>query len=276
MRVSVRGALLFQIGLAKKILLADTLGEVADRAFDGPVPNTVDAWTGLVAYAFQIYFDFSGYSDMAIGLGLMIGFRFPINFDSPYRSKSITEFWRRWHISLSAWLRDYLYLSLGGNRRGHRRTYINLMLVMLLGGLWHGAAWTFIAWGAWHGAWLAFERMLGKRSFYATAPRVVRVVVTFGLVLLGWVFFRANSLTDAVDYLQALFGWTTADFILEVRRIHWVALVIGAAIVWTMPTSQALASRPRTLVIWLVQVLFAWAIIHFFQADDIAFLYYRF
>ncbi len=120
--------------------------------------DTLDAWLGVVAYAFQIYFDFSGYSDMAIGLGLMIGFSFPKNFDSPYLARSITEFWRRWHMSLSRWLRDYLYVALGGNRHGRRRTYVNLAIVMLLGGLWHGAAWNFVVWGGFHGAFLAFER----------------------------------------------------------------------------------------------------------------------
>ena len=134
------GVAFFSVGLAKKILLANPCGKVADLAFDAGSRAPLDAWYGAAAYAFQIYFDFSGYSDMAIGLGLMIGFVFAKNFDAPYRSQSITEFWRRWHISLSAWLRDYLYVPLGGNRKGPRRTYVNLFIVMLLGGLWHGAA----------------------------------------------------------------------------------------------------------------------------------------
>ncbi len=139
-----RGVAFFAFGLAKKVLLANPCGKIADVAFDAGSLGAVDAWYGVVAYAFQIYFDFSGYSDMAIGLGLMLGFVFPKNFDSPYLSQSITEFWRRWHISLSTWLRDYLYLPLGGNRKGPVRTYINLFIVMLLGGLWHGAAWNFV------------------------------------------------------------------------------------------------------------------------------------
>ena len=142
-----RGIAFFLLGLAKKVLLANPCGKVADLAFEAGCWAWSTPWYGVTAYAFQIYFDFSGYSDMAIGLGLMLGFVFPKNFDSPYLSQSLTEFWRRWHISLSAWLRDYLYVPLGGNRKGRARTYVNLFIVMLLGGLWHGAAWTFVIWG---------------------------------------------------------------------------------------------------------------------------------
>jgi alginate O-acetyltransferase complex protein AlgI len=141
----------FTIGLGKKVILADAVAPIADLAFATDNPTMALAWLGAVAYMLQLYFDFSGYSDMAIGLAKMIGFRFPENFDTPYISRSITEFWRRWHISLSIWLRDYLYIPLGGNRLGEARTYVNLMTVMVLGGLWHGANWTFLAWGAWHG-----------------------------------------------------------------------------------------------------------------------------
>ena len=169
-----RGLALFLLGLGKKICLANPCGKMADTAFAAADLHALDAWIGVIAYAFQIYFDFSGYSDMAIGLGLLFGFTFPKNFDSPYRAASITDFWRRWHISLSAWLRDYLYVPLGGNRRGPRRTYVNLLLVMLLGGLWHGAAWTFVAWGAMHGALLAFERAFGRKPFYQALPRGAR------------------------------------------------------------------------------------------------------
>ena len=200
------GVALFILGFAKKIMLANAVGNVADAAFAAEAPCAVDAWFGVTAYAFQIYFDFSGYSDMAIGLGRMLGFEFPRNFDSPYHSQSITEFWRRWHISLSTFLRDYLYIPLGGNRKGPRRTYVNLAVVMLLGGLWHGANWTFVLWGGYHGALLAFERWLGKRSVYAWCPRPVRIAITFVLVLISWVLFRSETLTDAVRYLAAMFG----------------------------------------------------------------------
>jgi alginate O-acetyltransferase complex protein AlgI len=196
-----RGIAFFSLGLAKKVLLANPCGKVADLAFEAGSLGVVDAWYGVTAYAFQIYFDFSGYSDMAIGLGLMLGFVFPKNFDSPYRSQSVTEFWRRWHISLSAWLRDYLYVPLGGNRKGRMRTYVNLSIVMLLGGLWHGAAWTFVVWGALHGALLIVERLFGKAALYRGLPVAVRVGMTFTVVLFTWVFFRAPDLPQAVRYV---------------------------------------------------------------------------
>ena len=201
-----RGVAFLCLGMAKKVLLADPCGRVADAAFGAGSLGAADAWYGVFAYAFQIYFDFSGYSDMAIGLGLMLGFVFPKNFDSPYKAASITDFWRRWHISLSTWLRDYLYIPLGGNRLGAGRTYVNLGVVMVLGGLWHGAAWTFVLWGALHGGWLALERLLGKRSLYRRLPRPARVALTFFMVLIGWVFFRASDLGAALAYLRAMAG----------------------------------------------------------------------
>ncbi len=201
-----RGVAFFALGMSKKILLANPCGRVADALFAAGSSAVVDSWYGLAAYAFQIYFDFSGYSDMAIGLGLMFGFVFPKNFDSPYRSASITEFWRRWHISLSTWLRDYLYVPLGGNRKGPRRTYVNLAATMLLGGLWHGAAWNFVLWGAAHGAMLATERAVGVERLYGRLPRPLRVALVFTLVLFTWVLFRAPDLAAALDYFARLFG----------------------------------------------------------------------
>ena len=201
-----RGVAFFSLGMAKKILLANPCGKVADLCFDAGSVQVLDAWFGAVAYAFQIYFDFSGYSDMAIGLGLMLGFAFPRNFDRPYVSKSITELWQRWHISLSTWLRDYLYIPLGGNRRGDARTYVNLALVMVLGGLWHGASWTFVCWGAYHGLLLMAERRLGKESFYRRLPERLKVAATFVLMLFSWVLFRASDLPAAMRYLGHMFG----------------------------------------------------------------------
>jgi alginate O-acetyltransferase complex protein AlgI len=154
----------------------------------------------------QIYFDFSGYSDMAIGLGLMLGFHFPANFLSPYRAWSITEFWRRWHVSLSTWLRDYLYVPLGGNRRGPMRTYVNLALVMLLGGLWHGAAWTFLLWGAWQGLFLILERRAGGHSPYGFLPRPMQVLCTFVIVVFGWVIFKAENLAQLSSMWRGMVG----------------------------------------------------------------------
>ncbi len=200
------GTSLFILGFAKKILLANPMGEVANATFAAAAPATLDAWFGIIAYAFQIYFDFAAYSDMAVGLGRMFGFEFPKNFNAPYLADSITDFWRRWHISLSTFLRDYLYIPLGGNRVGPSRTYVNLATVMVLGGLWHGANWTFFVWGTMHGTLLIGERLLGKNSFYHTLPKTFRIAFTTLLVLIAWVFFRAESLAAADKYLAAMFA----------------------------------------------------------------------
>ena len=178
--------------------------------FNAANPCALDAWVGVLAYAFQIYFDFCGYSDMAVGLGRMLGFEFLKNFDAPYLAESITDLWRRWHISLSSVLRDYLYLPLGGNRLGPSRTYVNLAVVMLLGGLWHGAKWDFVLWGAYHGLLLAYERWRGKQSLYHTLPPGFRIAVTFVLMLFSWVLFRAENLTAAGRYFGAMFGLVPA------------------------------------------------------------------
>lgn len=246
-----RGVVFFSFGMAKKVLIANSVGKLADIAFGAHRLDALEAWLGVVAYAFQIYFDFSGYSDMAIGLGLMIGFSFPKNFDSPYLARSITEFWRRWHMSLSRWLRDYLYLALGGNRRGRRRTYVNLAIVMLLGGLWHGASWNFVIWGGFHGALLALERWKTERAA-ARGEKPVRpvglaavpsVALTFFLVLVSWVFFRAADLPHAGRYLAAMFGLGEANAATAllagvlVRPYTFVVLLIAGLVVWTAPQS---------------------------------------
>ncbi len=210
------GSYRFMIGFCKKVLIADTVALVADVSFGMEQPGLLGAWLGTLAYSSQLYFDFSGYSDMAIGLGLMMGFRFMENFNYPYISRSITEFWRRWHMSLSTWLRDYLYIPLGGNKGGPLKTYRNVLLVMLLGGLWHGAAWTFVVWGAWHGGILAFERFLGNRRALAGSSPVngrpgngagfIALPRTMFLVLLGWVVFRAPDFSGALRMYGGLFG----------------------------------------------------------------------
>ena len=236
-----RGVAFFSVGMAKKVLLANPCGKIADLAFEAGSLTTIDAWYGITAYAFQIYFDFSAYSDMAIGLGLMLGFVFPKNFDSPYLSQSITEFWRRWHISLSTWLRDYLYVPLGGNRKGPLRTYVNLFIVMLLGGLWHGASWNFVIWGGLHGSFLAFERMQGKTAPYWRLPAPARVAVTFVVVLVTWVFFRAPDLPAAGRYLASMVGFAevqpgAALLAGIVYQPYYLFTFIAAAIVtWTCP-----------------------------------------
>ncbi len=201
------GMVRFSTGLAKKILVANILGETADRVFALPPASlSVDqAWVGILCYAFQIYFDFSGYSDMASGLARMVGIGFPENFNHPYAARSITEFWRRWHISLSSFMKDYLYVPLGGNRHGARRTTFNLWLVFLVSGLWHGAAWNFVAWGAYHGCFLAVERVVGQARL-ARIPRVPALLLTFLIVLFGWVLFRSPDLASAVAYAGRLIG----------------------------------------------------------------------
>ncbi|MFN9296540.1 MAG: MBOAT family O-acyltransferase [Acidobacteriota bacterium] len=196
-----RGVFLLALGLTKKMAFADNFARLSDSYFGAlsAHPGVLDAWSGALAFSLQIFFDFSGYTDLAIGMAKLLGFHFPINFRRPYLAGSLTEFWRRWHISLSSWLRDYLYIPLGGNRHGRARTYLNLMLTMLLGGLWHGASFNFILWGGWHGLLLAFERATSL-----DAPRWYRIPLTFLLVLHGWVLFRAPSLLDSFFVLEHL------------------------------------------------------------------------
>jgi alginate O-acetyltransferase complex protein AlgI len=204
------GVCFFVLGLAKKLLLADPLSSVSDPVFNEALtapPALSEAWIGVVAYTLGLYFDFSGYSDMAIGLARMFGIQLPYNFDSPYKATSIIDFWRRWHITLSNWLRDYLYVPLGGNRHGRLRRYINLLITMLLGGLWHGAAWTFVIWGLLHGAYLminhAWRASLGRKYLL---PRPAAWLLTFIAVTFAWVFFRSPTLDHALVMVEALTG----------------------------------------------------------------------
>lgn len=201
-----KGVRRFIQGLAMKLLIADSVAPLADRIFALGAPTLAEAWLGAVAYSVQLLFDFAGYSAMAIGLGLMIGFRFPENFNAPYTARSITEFWRRWHISLSSWLRDYLYVPLGGNRAGRVKTYRNLLLTMVLGGIWHGANWTFVIWGIWHGGLMAIERAMGAKHRETVWPRAIAWPLTLLLVILGWVIFRAETLSSALNIYAGLFG----------------------------------------------------------------------
>jgi alginate O-acetyltransferase complex protein AlgI len=198
----------FAIGLAKKVLIANQLGLQADTIFSMNYADlsTFTAWVGILAYTFQIYFDFSGYSDMAIGLAKMIGFRFPENFNNPYISRSITEFWRRWHISLGSWMRNYLYIPLGGNKVSAKsRLYFNLWFVFLASGLWHGASWSFVIWGAYHGLFLVMERGFLLNT-YARIGKLPSTLITFFIVVVGWVFFRVEKVSDAFLYLKRMFA----------------------------------------------------------------------
>lgn len=198
----------FSFGLGKKVLLANTLGEVSDTIFNSSF-NIIDlkiAWLGAICYSLQLYFDFSGYSDMAIGLGKIFGFHFLENFDYPYISKSITEFWRRWHISLGSWFREYLYIPLGGNKINKTRTYINLFIVFLVTGIWHGANWTFILWGIWHGIFIILERIINIEKYKDTKFIVLRHIYTVIIFIVGWVLFRADTLSYACNYIKLMFG----------------------------------------------------------------------
>ena len=281
------GALRFMVGFCKKVLIADGVAGLADRAFGSSDPSAADAWLGAVAYTVQLYFDFSGYSDMAVGLGLMMGFRFMENFNYPYASRSITEFWTRWHISLSSWLRDYLYIPLGGNRRGGGRTYVNLALVMLLGGLWHGANWTFVLWGAWHGLFLVVERYLGKRRLWSPLPALVAVPKTMLIVILGWVFFRAADVGAAWTTLGGMFGangWALSEgFACEITGLETTTLSVGLVVIYLAPWWRAHLwrlpeTRQRTLqtVHLAILPLFILGVFRLSAQSFSPFLYFQF
>jgi D-alanyl-lipoteichoic acid acyltransferase DltB (MBOAT superfamily) len=254
------GVTIFFFGLFKKVVVADRFGEWATPAFvmvdGGGVLSMQEAWLGAMAYTFQLYFDFSGYSDMAIGLGRIFGIRLPANFFSPYKADSIIEFWRRWHMTLSRFLRDYLYFPLGGNRKGKPRRYINLMITMLLGGLWHGASWTFVFWGGLHGfylcinhAWHACKRRCGLRLLPEKLARPLSVLLTFSAIVVAWVFFRAETFPGALTMLQSMFGILSVDAGHQAlyghpdKVIRWVAG--GCLIVWFMPNIMQIFDRVK-------------------------------
>lgn len=277
-----RGTLLFFLGFAMKILLANPVGKVADAVFAAQSPHALDAWWGVLAYSFQIYFDFNGYSIMALGLGMMFGFELIRNFNAPYHSDSITDFWRRWHISLSTWLREYLYVPLGGNRKGEARTYINLALVMLLGGFWHGSQWQFIVWGAIHGTMLGLERWGGKKPFYANLPRRARVAFTFFVVLITWVFFRADGLPHAFHYLACMFGIAQpgafADLLRpEVYRFHNILDMGICALAIIQPIqSYEFGTRLTWPKFSVAFCLFLFAVVMMYTQAFNPFLYFQF
>lgn len=271
-----RGVLFFMIGFSKKMLLADSLAPLVEAVFDGGSHGGVETWLAVFAYTFQLYFDFSGYSDMAIGLAHMFGFDFPKNFDSPYLSRSITEFWRRWHMTLSQWLRDYLYFSLGGNRRGELRTYVNLLLTMLLGGLWHGASWMFVLWGGYHGTLLVLERLGGRQGLIPRAPAPLQTALTFFLIVFGWALFRAPNLAT----VGALFG-THGPGGLE--PIAWVlrpftvgALVAAPLVAWGGRQSWDLARDLTPGKALGFTLLFLASLVKMIFASYTPFLYFQF
>ena len=253
----------FIIGLAKKVLIANTLGKIADQIFALPM-NEFDApiaWLGAVSYTLQIYYDFSGYSDMAIGLGSMFGFKFLENFNYPYISTSITEFWRRWHISLSTWFKDYLYIPLGGNQKGKIRTYINLIIVFLLTGFWHGASWIFILWGLWNVLFILFEKMTrwtGKEI--SRLKKIFSHIYTILAFVIGMSIFKSETIHQAKDYIQNMLGFTSGHkmyFKLSyyLDRLDCIILVI--AIVCCTPIFKNVLDRKSLFVEMVVNIILA-------------------
>lgn len=234
------GIFTFVIGLSKKVILADSVGNVANNIFALPHGEltTGFAWIGAFAYSLQIYFDFAGYSDMAIGLGRIMGFEFPQNFNQPYRSQNVTEFWRRWHMTMSRWFRDYLYIPLGGNRRGRSRTLINLFIVFFLCGLWHGASYVFIIWGIYHGILLIIERKLLSRFGFAMSGWLGQAT-TFFFVMIGWVFFRASNLSGAIDYLTAM-----NIFVPQENIVQTIPIILGADQITSLLVASICAILP--------------------------------
>jgi alginate O-acetyltransferase complex protein AlgI len=254
----------FVVGLAKKVLVANPVALTANAVFALPLEQltTGVAWLGTLAYAVEIYFDFSGYSDMAIGLGRIAGFRFKENFNMPYVSRSITEFWRRWHISLSSWFRDYVYIPLGGNRGPRWRTHLNVFTVFALSGFWHGANWTFLLWGAYHGTWQLIERIPAYGRAWARLPKAVQVALTFAIAITGWVFFRAEGMGRAWAMLRVMYAGPLASAGFQVARETLLngramaMLVVGMSLALA-PTIRAIGARygdrayyPSRLVQW--------------------------
>lgn len=277
----------FGLGLAKKVLLANQMGLVADEIFGRNYQelDTVTAWVGSLAYTFQIYFDFSGYSDMAIGLAKMMGFRFPENFNNPYTSQSITEFWRRWHITLGSWMRNYLYIPLGGNQVSKTRLYLNLWLVFLASGLWHGASWSFIFWGAFHGFFLVIERaFLG--NWLKVIGKIPSILYTFLIVNFAWVFFRVEKIKDATIYIKRMFAFdfeTTFQFDAEFASYFIIAILFSFFTItsYTQRIQNSLyhydyGNKKHLVMFPIILILFGLSIASITASGFNPFIYFRF
>jgi alginate O-acetyltransferase complex protein AlgI len=285
---NLQGFYRFVIGLSKKVLIADVIGRQVDILLAGDLltMGTGTAWITIIAYTMQLYFDFSGYSDMAIGLGKIMGFHFPENFDNPYNSASVSEFWRRWHITLGTFMRNYLYIPLGGNRCSKPRMYFNLWVVFLLSGLWHGASWNFVIWGAYHGFWLVLERM-GLAKFYQKIGKIPSVIITFVIVTVGWALFRIENLHDAFTFISRLFAF---DFptIVPISNMHFYAM-LGVALVFAFlalfPFGKKLQNmvfyteytKGQHLAVWSLSVfLFVFCLSALNATGFSPFIYFRF
>lgn len=273
----------FLLGLNKKIIIANSVSILADYTFSATTPTVfsfLDVWTGIIAYALQIYFDFSAYSDMAIGLAAMAGFRFEENFNRPYISKSIREFWRRWHISLSTWLRDYLYIPLGGSRKGTGMTYRNLFLVFLLCGIWHGANFTFVIWGMWHGLFICLERAWLEKKL-SVLPSCIQHAYLLLVILLGWVFFKAENLPFALEYFSALFNFTSCSFSFTEEVFPLLMLIAGIFICFLpqkyviVPTSHNPAAFKLHHLIFQF-ILSCFAVLLLLSSSRNPFIYFNF
>ena len=287
------GLIIFAIGLFKKTVLADGIQPLVSQAFGSAAPTFDQAWIGALAYTFQLYFDFSGYSDMAIGISLMFGIFLPLNFNSPYKAFSIIDFWRRWHMTLSQFLRDYLYIPLGGNRHGWLLRYVNLMITMLLGGLWHGAAWTFVAWGALHGIYLCINHAWANHGpkvapRFAPAANIAAFMLTFLSVVVAWVFFRAGNLSSALFVLSKM-AYPTEVAFGSTEMIQSVLIMIYIAIAWFAPNTQEImgydhrnrnvgenlrAWQRRPAFIYGTAIVLAFGILGIQQHSE--FIYFRF
>jgi alginate O-acetyltransferase complex protein AlgI len=279
----------FTMGLAKKVLIADVLALEVDRILGLNIPglDTASAWLAILAYTFQLYFDFSGYSDMAIGLARMIGFRFPENFDNPYISGSVTEFWRRWHMTFSSFMRFYLYYPLGGNRvQTQRRLYFNLWLVFLVSGLWHGASWNFVLYGAFHGLFMVMERLFLSK-IYARIGRIIPMLITFTVIVLSRVFFRIESLNDAVAFMKVLFSFNNVKGMLPVNP-HFYA-ILGVAVFFSFITISRYGLKLQSFfyerdysqaehraITWLYAALLIFSIASLTGQGFSPFIYFRF
>lgn len=283
---TARGMIRFSMGLAKKVIISNTVAVICDSIFavTNALPS-VTAWVGVICYALQIYYDFSGYSDMAIGMGHMLGFDFLENFNYPYISCSVQEFWRRWHISLSSWFRDYLYIPLGGNRRGKARTYLNLIIVFACTGLWHGASFSFLVWGLYHGLFLVIER-LGFKKVLEKLPKFIGWLYTMLVVLVGWVFFRADTLSQALRYIKAMFSFNggLSNAMAQFTNLSFfiaVLAIILAAPVFPFIKSKAEKTELGKKIFFVIEVilmavLLFTSVLFLTGSDYNPFIYFRF
>lgn len=275
----------FAFGLAKKVIISDILGSTVDTIFNlsNNGIDTRTAWIGIISYTLQIYFDFSGYSDMAIGLAHMFGFTFMENFNYPYISKSISEFWRRWHISLSTWFKEYVYIPLGGNRTKY--VYLNLFIVFTLTGIWHGASYNFIIWGFWHGIFIVLERFIRNKDFYKKIPNLIKTFITLFIVIIGWVLFRASDISQAINYLSIMFNFKTFNnltftykYFLNLKLITWI--VVG--IVLSTPIYKIIDTKYKDKMLFeiiktaLILALFIISIIFIVNSTYSPFIYFQF